>query len=115
MGSEETQNLYEALAGRFDHHHEPRQRDILLVLAADAALTGGRGGEAERLRARLLQGNPHHLLKPFATMREALESSDIRDYVADLRRRFPTPHAQELLEKMRAKEAPIEAPVKSVF
>ncbi|MBI3408620.1 MAG: hypothetical protein HY040_09720 [Planctomycetes bacterium] len=118
MGSEETQNLYEALAGRFDHHHEPRQRDIFLVLAADAALTGGRGGEAERIRARLLQANPHHLLKPFPTMREALESGDIRDYVADLRRRFPTAHAAELFEKMRAKEAPIEPPMKperSVF
>lgn len=118
MGSEETQNLYETLAGRFEQHHEPRQRDIFLVLAADAALTGGRGGEAERLRARLLQGNPHHLLKPFPTMREAMESGDIHDYVTDLRRRFPTSHAAELLEKMRAKDAPIEPPLKperSVF
>lgn len=104
MGSEETQRLFEELANRFDRRQEPRQRDIFLVLAADTALSGGRGGEAERLRARLLQSNPHHLLRPFPTLREALHSSDMRDYVADLRRRFPTTHAEELLETMTAND-----------
>jgi hypothetical protein len=115
MSSEENQQLFEELAGRFDRQQEPRHRDIYLVLAADAALTGGRGGEAERLRARLLQSNPHHLLKPFPTMREAMESADIRDYVADLRRRHPASHAEEVLEKLRAKEpraAPVFGPVR---
>src|SRR4051794_606312 len=108
MGSQETQQLYEELASRFDHQNEPRHRDIFLVLAADAALTGGRGGEAERLRARLLQSNPHHLLKPFPTLREAMQSGDIRDYVADLRKRFPTSHGEEMLANLRAKEpAPV--------
>jgi len=43
-------------------------------------------------------------------MREAMQSGDIRDYVADLRRRFPSTQAEDMLEKLRAKDpAPMPA------
>lgn len=86
---EELRHVYEGLAERFARRGEPRNRDHCLVLAADAALSAGRPDEAERLRLRLLQYNPHHLLRPYASMGEALQSGDVRDYIADLRGRWP--------------------------
>ena len=47
------------------------------------------------------QPNPHTLLRPFASFAEALKSSDIREYVADLRHQFPIETATKLLIDMR--------------
>jgi hypothetical protein len=91
------QQVYERLAQRFEREQEPRQRDNLLVLAADAALTAGAPQEAERLRQRLLELNPHHLLRPFASFADALQSQDIKDLLADLRRQYPPNYAKRLL------------------
>ncbi|MBV9121801.1 MAG: hypothetical protein JO112_00400, partial [Planctomycetes bacterium] len=77
--------------------------DRFLVLAADAAFSGGQLDEAERLRGRLLQLNPHHLLKPFASMEEAVRSTDVQNYIAGLRRTYPPETAENLLETARAK------------
>jgi hypothetical protein len=91
------QEPYERLAERFEREQEPRQRDNLLVLAADAALNAGQPEEAERLRRRLLELNPHHLLRPFASFADALQSPDIKDLLADLRRQYPPEYAQRLV------------------
>jgi hypothetical protein len=88
--------VYEELADRFVTENEPRHRDHCLVLAADAALSAGQPGDAERLRQRLLQVNPHHLLRPFASMAEAVQAADVQEYVADLRRQWPADFAQRL-------------------
>lgn len=95
--SESHQRIYEELADQYDRKGEPRQRDLFLALAADAALAGGRPDEAERLRARLLQFSPHNLLRPFASFAEALASPDIKDYLGDLRRQYPPDQAVRLL------------------
>jgi len=100
--------LYEGLADRFSRQNEPRQRDQCLVLAADAALSAGQSAEAERLRQRLLQANPHHLLRPFASMAEAMQAPDVQEYVIDLRRQWPPDFAQRLnasSEKSTASES----------
>jgi hypothetical protein len=80
--------MYEELANHYARHGESRQRDNCLVLAADAALSADLPAEAERLRKRLLLTNPHHLLRPYTSMAEALQSNDVRDYVADLRKQI---------------------------
>jgi hypothetical protein len=78
--------------------------DRFLVLAADAALNGGKGGDAERLRQQLLQQNPHHLLKPFASFAEAVRSDDVRNYVRALRRSHPPEAAEQLLRTLQSGE-----------
>jgi len=88
--------VYEELADRFATENEPRHRDQCLVLAADAAMSAGQPGDAERLRQRLLQVNPHHLLRPFTSMAEAMQAADVQEYVADLRRQWPADFAQRL-------------------
>lgn len=111
-----TPRMYEELANHYARHGESRQRDNCLVLAADAAVSADMPEEAERLRKRLLLTNPHHLLRPYASMAEALQSADVRDYVADLRRQLPPDVVAKLLnqaapEKTYGLEAPAAQPV----
>jgi hypothetical protein len=101
-----TQRLYEELALRYDLRQEARQRDIFLVLAADAALAAGHIDDAEGLRLRLLQLSPHNLLRPYASLTEALQSRDIQDYVAGLRNQFPPEQAETLLQGDNGKPEP---------
>ena len=96
--------MYEELANHFARQGESRPRDQCLVLAADAALSAGVPEDAERLRKRLLLTNPHHLLRPYASMSEAMESSDVCDFVLDLRKQWPP----EMLEKLLHRPAPAE-------
>jgi hypothetical protein len=101
------QQTYEQLAERYERQQEPRQRDNLLVLAADAAFNAGLAAEAERLRRRLLELNPHHLLRPFASFAEAVQSDDFRDLLADLRRQYPPEYVERLLGKVERHPAPV--------
>jgi hypothetical protein len=103
-GSDAAARVYEELADRYDRQKEAKQRDLFLVLAADAAHSAGRRGEAERLREALLHVSPHNLLRPYRSFSEALQSSDIQLYIADLRRQYPPDMAQRLLKSFREKE-----------
>jgi hypothetical protein len=98
--------VYRDLAELYERRGQAPMRDRFLVLAADAAYDGGQADEAERLRQRLLQANPHHLLKPYASFAQALEAPDVQVYVQDLRVNYPPPVAEELLHSLRANEAP---------
>lgn len=99
-----SQRVYRELADWYEHHGEPPMRDRFLVLAADAALAEGQTGEAERLRQRLLQGNPHHLLKPYASFSQAILAPDVQTYIHDLRLNYPAAEAEELLRTLRQRE-----------
>jgi len=90
--------MYEDLANHFARQGESRQRDQCLVLAADAAQRAGLTQEAERLRKRLLLTNPHHLLRPYTSMAEAMQSNDVRDYVLDLRKQWPAESVAKMLK-----------------
>src|SRR5438552_1938418 len=92
--------VYEELADWHEHHGQPQKRDRFLLLAADAALSEGQANEAERLRGRLLQVNPHHLLRPYRSLTEALLSPDVRNYVSDLRQTHKPEDAERLLRSL---------------
>jgi hypothetical protein len=93
--TEQTVQHYHELAESYEQRGEAQMRDRFLVLAADAALTAGRPDEAERYRKRLLQLNPHHLLKPYASFAEAMKSRDVKDYIEALRK-YPPKKPEEL-------------------
>lgn len=95
--------IYQDLADWHEQHGPPHVRDRFLILAADAALGAGREEEANRLRHRLLQVNPHHMLRPFSSFAEALQSPDVRNYVHDLRKSYPPDVAMEMHEEIRDK------------
>jgi hypothetical protein len=96
--------VYQDLAHCFDTQGNALMRNRFLVLAADAALTAGQTEEAELLRDRLLQYSPHHLLKPFASLVEALRSTKVQTYVDDLRRTYPPETAESLLASVRSEQ-----------
>jgi hypothetical protein len=96
--------IYEELAEREALRGGTAQRDRFLVLAADAAWTADQPAETERLRQRLLHGNPHHLFKPYHSWAEALQSPDIRSYLGDLRKNCPVEKAEQLLREKPAAE-----------
>lgn len=104
--------IYQDLADWHEQHGPPHVRDRFLILAADAALGAGREDEADRLRHRLLQVNPHHMLRPFSSFAEALQSPDVRNYVHDLRKSYPPDVAMEMHEEIREKN--VEAPGRPV-
>lgn len=109
--------VYEELADYEHEHGSPQARDRLLILAADAALAAGHNDEAERFRRRILEYNPHHLLRPFSSMADALKSSEVYGYVTDLRSSYPPEEAERLLASLRRGEGdsggadPAEPPV----
>ncbi len=107
--------MYEDLADMYDRQGQAKLRDWFLVLAADAAFTVGMKEPAERLRSRLLKENPHHLLKPFTSFSEALNSPDIQSYIGDLRRAYPPESADQLLRthKPNSGTSPLPEPVKA--
>ncbi len=113
--------IYRELADWHQEQGQPQQRDRFLVLAADAALAGGQGDEAERLRGRLLQLNPHHLLKPYASFAEATRAGDVQSYLSALRQSHPWEAAERMLATLRPDEletrsdAPKEEPEPPVF
>jgi hypothetical protein len=86
---DESIRLYAQLAEDHQKQGRPQERDRFLLLAADAALSGGKRDVAENFRRTLLARNPNHLLKPYSSLSEALASPDIATYVQELRRTYP--------------------------
>src|SRR5262245_63146051 len=99
--AEQATQIYRELAEGYGRQGQAQMRDRFLVLAADAALAAGQKDEAERLRGRLLQHNPHHLLKPYSSFAEAMKSADVQNYVGALRRSHPYDKAETMLEELR--------------
>jgi hypothetical protein len=94
--------VYKELADRYERQGHAAMRDRFLILAAEAAFSSGNPEEAERLRQRLLQGNPHHMLKPFSSFAQALQSTNIQIYIHDLQVNYPPETAEELLHNLRS-------------
>ncbi|MGE3803206.1 MAG: hypothetical protein AB7K24_00880 [Gemmataceae bacterium] len=99
--SERLSRVYEELANHHHYQGEAQVRDRMLLLAADAALTEGRQPDAERLRVRLLELNPHHLLKPFPNLAQAMRSPDVSSYVEGLRRTYPPAQVEQMWSALR--------------
>jgi hypothetical protein len=98
--------VYRELADWYERQGQPAMRDRFLILAAEAAFSAGKPDEAERLRQRLLQGNPHHMLKPFNSFAQALQSTNIQIYIHDLQVNYPPQAAEGLLHKLRGEAGP---------
>jgi hypothetical protein len=102
------QRLYDELADSYAERGQPQFRDRFLILAADSALTAGDQPEAERFRQRLLAVNPNHLLKPYASFVQAMQTADVQTYVADLRRNYPPDVAASLKQALLGVEQEVE-------
>src|SRR5215472_15592699 len=101
-----TLQVYKELADWYERQGQSAMRDRFLILAAEAAFSSGKTDEAERLRQRLLQGNPHHMLKPFSSFAQALQSTNVQIYIHDLQVNYPPETAEELLRNLRGSAEP---------
>jgi hypothetical protein len=101
-----TARVYQDLADWYERQSQAQMRDRFLLLAADAVLSAGQPEVAERLRLRLLEHSPHHMLKPFASFAEAMHSPDVQGYINDLRQTYPLETAEELLRSFQGSTAP---------
>ena len=111
MDSVATLRVYKELADWYERQGQAAMRDRFLILAAEAAFSAGAPDEAERLRQRLLQGNPHHMFKPFSSFSQALQSTNIQIYIHDLQVNYPPETAEGLLRNLRGgTDAPAELP-----
>jgi hypothetical protein len=111
--------VYLELVDWYERKAQAPMRDRFLVMAADAALSAGQTDEAERLRQRLLQANPHHMLKPYPSLSQALQAPHVQTYLQDLRLNYPLDVAEELMRTLKTKEGtppplPRTAPVIAV-
>ncbi len=103
--------VYRELADWYEKRRQPPMRDRFLVLAADAALLANRPDEAESLRLRLLRVNPHHMLKPYASLNQALKAPDVLTYIKDLRVNYPANVAEDLLRTVQAEDKRPPGPI----
>lgn len=103
--AEQAARGYEELANGYAEIHDEPMRDRFLVLAADSLLSAGQPERAEGLRRRLLQHNPHHMLRPYTSLAEAMKSGDVRTYVAGLRRNYPPEKLGQLADMMNRARA----------
>src|SRR5438128_2135589 len=98
--------VYRDLADYHERQGLDQLRDRFLVLAAASAQTVGYIDEAERLRQRLLRGNPHHLLRSFTSMAQAMAAPEVQTYVEELRLEYPLHAARDLLNSVRGHTSP---------
>ncbi len=98
--AQQTIEVYQELAVYYESENKPRMRDIFLLLAAESAMRADLVDEAERLRQKLLSYNPHHLLKPYMSFAQALESTDVQFLLDDLREKYPPIVAKEMLDRI---------------
>ena len=94
--------VYKELADWYERQGQAAMRDRFLILSAEAAFSAGNADEAERLRQRLLKGNPHHMLKPFSSFAQALQSTNIQIYIHDLQVNYPPQTAEDLLRDLHS-------------
>lgn len=99
--------VYKELADWYERQGQAAMRDRFLILSAEAAFSAGNADEAERLRQRLLKGNPHHMLKPFSSFAQALQSTNIQVYIHDLQVNYPPQVAEDLLRDLRSGVSPL--------
>jgi len=93
--------LFRELGERYEKLGQQSMRDRFYLLAADAAFQADQVVEGERLRLKILQHNPGHLLRPFSSFREARESPDVQLYLADLRNNYPIGLCTQMLDSMK--------------
>jgi hypothetical protein len=103
--AEDTARTYHQLAQGYERIGDASMRDRFLVLAADAYLASSRPSDAEQVRAHLVRVNPQHLLKGQLSMVQALQSSDVRNYVDGLKRHYPPDQAAKLLRELQNRPA----------
>jgi len=92
--------VYLHLARASELRRRPHVRDRLILLSAVIAADNGLKRIAAYCRHRVLEHNPHHLVRRWPTMDEALRDPEFIHFLRHLQRRFPPETAERMLETL---------------
>lgn len=92
--------VYLHLARASQQRRRPHVRDRLLVLAAEQAVQAGLAPIAAYCRALVLEHNPHHLLRRWETVAQAMQDDEYRCWSRQLRRRYGQERAERMLQTL---------------
>lgn len=97
MESFQQLEAYVQLAQALESRREMMDRDRLLVLAAVAASQRHLEPFAAYCRHRVLEHNPGHMLRRYASVMEASVDPDFQHFLRQVQRRFPSEKVETLL------------------
>jgi hypothetical protein len=92
--------LYLHLASASERRRRPHVRDRLLVIAASIAARCELPRIAAYCRSKILEHNPQHLIRRWATVEEAMSDSDFLHLLRSVQRRYPLERAERLLDTL---------------
>jgi rare lipoprotein A (peptidoglycan hydrolase) len=92
--------MYLHLARASELRRRPQVRDRLLVVSAAAAQRIGLTRIAAYCRYRVLESNPHHLIRRWDTIETALDEPDFLHFLKQLQRRYPQERAEQMLSDL---------------
>jgi hypothetical protein len=92
--------LYLHLARASQQRRRPAEHDRLLVLAAVVAAQMELPRIAAYCRHIVLQHNPRHLVRSWATIADALDDDDFLHFLKQLQRRYPQEKAESMLSTL---------------
>ena len=96
----ETLGLFLHLARASAMRRRMPVRDRLLVIAGAIASQLGLERVADRCRDRILEHNPHHMLRQWHSFDQALKDPDFLHLLKQLQRRYPLEKAERLLDSL---------------
>jgi hypothetical protein len=92
--------LYLHLAQASQRRQRPHVRDRLLVIAGVIATRMDLEPIAAFCRHVILQHNPHHLLKRWPTLADAMQDDGFQHFLKQLQRRYPQERAERMLSSL---------------
>ena len=96
----ETLGLFLHLARASAQRRRMHVRDRLLVIAGAIASQLGLATISARCRDRILEHNPHHMLRNWHCYRVAMEDPDFLHLLKQLQRRYPLEKAERMLDSL---------------
>ncbi|MFV1968015.1 MAG: hypothetical protein ACC628_21530 [Pirellulaceae bacterium] len=88
------------LARASELRRRPHVSDRLFLLAAVIASDAGLERIAAYCRHRILEHNPHHAVRRWSTIKEAVDDQEFVHFLRHLQRRFPPEKAERMLETL---------------
>lgn len=92
--------IYLHLARASQRRRRLHVRDRLFVIAGVNAVRIGLDRIAAYCRQQVLEHNPQHLIRRWATISEALEESDFLHFLKQLQRRYPQERAERMIDSL---------------
>jgi hypothetical protein len=92
--------VYLHLARASALRQRPHARDRFLILAGALAASLQLARIADHCRREVLAHNPHHLIRRWNTLAEALEDQDFVVFWRQLQRRYPLEKAERMLAEL---------------